>query len=148
MNETTDMIAMLCRRIKLARIEKNLSQLELAQKSEIGIATIKRIEQGESITLQTLISVLRGLGELDQLNNLLAYNEVIHIASAKQPKRKRKQRKVKTERVDVLTENDFLRSKVNTCTGNIKYNLMFRRFCNRRIRQKNSNNLITMNRNC
>ncbi|NUE96330.1 helix-turn-helix transcriptional regulator [Gilliamella sp. ESL0232] len=114
MNETTDMIAMLCRRIKLARIEKNLSQLELAQKSKIGIATIKRIEQGESITLQTLISVLRGLGELDQLNNLLAYNEVIHIASAEQPKRKRKQRKVKTERVDVLTENDFLRSKVNT----------------------------------
>ncbi|SCB99963.1 helix-turn-helix domain-containing protein [Gilliamella intestini] len=114
MNETTDMIAMLCRRIKLARIEKNLSQLELAQKSEIGIATIKRIEQGESITLQTLISVLRGLDELDQLNNLLAYNEVIHNISIEQPKRKRRQKTIKTEKVNVLTENDFLRSKVNT----------------------------------
>ncbi|MWP63150.1 helix-turn-helix domain-containing protein [Gilliamella sp. Pas-s25] len=114
MNETTDMIAMICRRIKMARIEKNLSQQELAQKSEIGIATIKRIEQGESITLQTLISVLRGLDELDQLNNLLAYNEVIHITSAEQPKRKRKQRTAKIEQVDMLTENDFLRSKVNT----------------------------------
>jgi transcriptional regulator with XRE-family HTH domain len=114
MNETTDMIAMICRRIKMARIEKNLSQQELAQKSEIGIATIKRIEQGESITLQTLISVLRGLDELDQLNNLLAYNEVIHITSAEQPKRKRKQRTVKVKQIDMLTENDFLRSKVNT----------------------------------
>ncbi|WP_202112822.1 helix-turn-helix transcriptional regulator [Gilliamella sp. Lep-s35] len=35
---------MLCRRIKMARIEKNLSQQELARKAEIGIATIKRIE--------------------------------------------------------------------------------------------------------
>ncbi|OCG03963.1 helix-turn-helix domain-containing protein [Gilliamella sp. wkB112] len=114
MNETNDIVTMLCRRIKMARIEKNLSQVELAKKSEIGIATIKRIELGESITLQTLISVLRGLGELDQLNNLLAYNEVIHKTSAELPKRKRRQRQVKTEKVDVIAENDFLRSNVNT----------------------------------
>lgn len=113
MNETSDIVAMLCRRIKMARIEKNLSQVELAKKSEIGIATIKRIELGESITLQTLISVLRGLGELDQLNNLLAYNEVIHKTSAELPKRKRR-RQVKPEKVDVIAENDFLRSNVNT----------------------------------
>jgi transcriptional regulator with XRE-family HTH domain len=114
MNETAEMIAMLCRRIKIARIEKNLSQQELANKSRIGIATIKRIEQGESITLQTLIAVLRGLDELDQLNNLLAYNEVIHKTSMGQLKRKRKYRTIKQEKVDVLVENDFLRSKVNT----------------------------------
>ncbi|MWN32282.1 MULTISPECIES: helix-turn-helix domain-containing protein [unclassified Gilliamella] len=114
MNENIDIVATLCRRIKMARIEKNLSQQELAKKSEIGIATIKRIEHGESITLQTLISVLRGLDELDQLNNLLAYNEVIHNSSIEQPKRKRKQKTTKTEKVNVLTENDFLRSKVNT----------------------------------
>ena len=47
MNDTTDMIKMLCRRIKMARIEKNLSQLELANKAQIGIATIKRIEHGK-----------------------------------------------------------------------------------------------------
>ncbi|OCG68397.1 hypothetical protein A9G41_00895 [Gilliamella sp. Nev5-1] len=93
MNETAEMIAMLCRRIKIARIEKNLSQQELADKSQIGIATIKRIEQGESITLQTLIAVLRGLDELDQLNNLLAYNEVIHKTSMEQPKRKYRTKK-------------------------------------------------------
>jgi transcriptional regulator with XRE-family HTH domain len=114
MNETAEMIAMLCRRIKIARIEKNLSQQELANKSRIGIATIKRIEQGESITLQTLIAVLRGLDELDQLNNLLAYNEVIHKTAMEQLKRKRKYRTIKQEKVDVLVENDFLRSKVNT----------------------------------
>lgn len=114
MNEINDMIKLLCRRIKMARIEKNLSQQELAEKSQIGIATIKRIEQGESITLQTLISVFKGLDELDQLNNLLAYNEVIHKTSVNQPKRKRKQRTTKKEKVDVLVENDFLRSKVNT----------------------------------
>lgn len=114
MNDITDMIAMLCRRIKMARIEKNLSQQELAEKSQIGIATVKRIEQGESITLQTLISVFKGLDELDQLNNLLAYNEVIHKTSADQPKRKRKKLTSKKEKGDILVENDFLRSQVNT----------------------------------
>ncbi|MWN90797.1 helix-turn-helix domain-containing protein [Gilliamella sp. Pra-s65] len=53
MNENIDIIATLCRRIKMARIVKNLSQQELAKKSEIGIAIIKRIEHGKSITLQT-----------------------------------------------------------------------------------------------
>lgn len=114
MNETTEMVAMLCRRIKMARIEKNLSQQELAQKSELGIATIKRIESGESITLHTLINVLKGLDELDQLNNLLAYNELMHHTSTEQAKRKRKLRSIKSEKVDMLANNDFLRSKVNT----------------------------------
>lgn len=114
MNQTTEIVAMLCRRIKLARIEKNLSQQELAQKSELGIATIKRIENGESITLHTLINVLRGLDELDQLNNLLAYNELMHNTLTDQAKRKRKLRSIKSEKVDMLVNNDFLRSKANT----------------------------------
>ena len=113
MNDTTDMIKMLCSRIKMARIEKNLSQLELANKAQIGIATIKRIEHGESITLQTLIAVLKGLDELDQLNNLLAYNEIMHKTSSEQPKRKKRCFK-KDEKIDMLVNNDFLRSKVNT----------------------------------
>ena len=49
-----------------------------------------------------------------KVNNLLAYNEVIHKTSVDQPKRKRKKRATNTENVDVLVENDFLRSKVNT----------------------------------
>ena len=114
MSKNADMIAMLCQRIKIARIKKNLSQLELAEKSGIGIATMKRIELGESITLQTLISVLRGLDELDQLNNVLAYYEINNAMLIDAPKRKKKQSIDKTQEADILNDSDFLHSKVNT----------------------------------
>ncbi|XKM13689.1 helix-turn-helix transcriptional regulator [Orbaceae bacterium ac157xtp] len=113
MSENADIIAMLCRRIKMARIEKNLSQIELAKLSQLGIATIKRIELGESINLLTLISVLRGLGELDQLNNLLAYSEYKVNKHKKHPQRKRKTTKSDVIKNDI-NENEFINMQVNT----------------------------------
>lgn len=111
MDENADVVAMLCRRIKMARIDKNLSQVELAERSKVGIATIKRIELGESITLLTLIAVLRGLDELDQLNNLLVHNE-LKIASQKNiPQRKRKIKEQQAQ--NDLMSNEFLISNVN-----------------------------------
>ncbi|WP_392558649.1 helix-turn-helix domain-containing protein [Orbus mooreae] len=113
MNENADMIAMLCRRIKIARIEKNLSQIELAERSNLGIATIKRIELGESITLLTLISVLRGLDELDQLRNLLAHNE-LKIASQKNvQQRKRKLKEKESQTKEEIAGDDFIVSNLH-----------------------------------
>lgn len=114
MNQNADVITMLCRRIKMARIEKNLSQIELAELSEVGIATIKRIELGESITLHTLISVLRGLGELDQLNNLLAYNELKVHNQKNLPKRVRKNKAInQQENTEQIISSDFIVSHLN-----------------------------------
>ncbi|GAA5112990.1 hypothetical protein GCM10023211_20520 [Orbus sasakiae] len=113
MDENADVIAMLCRRIKMARIEQNLSQIELAELSAVGIATIKRIELGESITLLTLISVLRGLGELDQLNNLLAHNE-LKIAQQKSTQQRKRKIKEQTDHPkDDIMDNDFIQSQLN-----------------------------------
>lgn len=119
MSENSDVIAMLCRRIKATRIEKNLSQIELAEIAEVGIATIKRIELGESITLHTLISVLRGLGELDQLNNLLAYSERPGHIKRHFLKQKRKVKittENKTETIspsELSVNNDFINTQIN-----------------------------------
>lgn len=60
----------------MARLSQNLSQAALAEKAQLGVATIKRVELGESITLLTLIALLRALGELDQLNNVLRHYEL------------------------------------------------------------------------
>ncbi len=49
-----EIIAELCRRIKGARIGQRLSQIDLAKQAGLGIATIKRAEMGESVTLSTL----------------------------------------------------------------------------------------------
>ncbi|MGE9543939.1 helix-turn-helix domain-containing protein [Escherichia coli] len=61
----------ICMRIKNARQSLNLSQCDLARKAKIGIATVKRIEAGEAVNINTLISVLRALELLYQLEFLL-----------------------------------------------------------------------------
>lgn len=67
----SDIITELCRRIKDARIQQRLSQVDLAERAGLGIATIKRAELGESITLSSLLCILRGLNRLHQLEGVL-----------------------------------------------------------------------------
>lgn len=66
-----DIVVELCRRIKEARIQQRLSQVDLAERAGLGIATIKRAELGESITLSSLLCILRGLNRLHQLEGVL-----------------------------------------------------------------------------
>lgn len=72
----SEIISELCRRIKETRITMRLSQIELAERAQVGIATIKRVEMGESVTLSTLIGILRGLGRLHQLESVLFDSEM------------------------------------------------------------------------
>ena len=67
----SEIISELCRRIKETRIQLELSQIELAKRAQVGAATIKRVELGESVTLSTLIGILRGLDRLHQLESIL-----------------------------------------------------------------------------
>ena len=67
----SEIISELCRRIKETRIQLGLSQIELAERAQVGAATIKRVELGESVTLSTLIGILRGLDRLHQLESVL-----------------------------------------------------------------------------
>lgn len=99
-----EIIAMLCRRIKLARIEKNWSQMELAKRSNLGIATIKRVEMGRAITLLTLIAILRGLDELDQLKNILVHKE-LKVNDRRQKFKRRKRRLIDNEKA--FSEGDY-----------------------------------------
>ena len=58
-------------RVARHRLNKNLTQEELAEQAGVGTATLKRLEHGSSSTqLSNLISVLRVLG-LDQNLELL-----------------------------------------------------------------------------
>lgn len=92
----SEIISELCRRIKETRIAMRLSQIELAERAQVGIATIKRVEMGESVTLSTLIGILRGLDRLHQLEGILfdsevrAFNAQISPEAEKTPVRIRK----------------------------------------------------------
>lgn len=59
------------RRLARVRLERNLSQEQLAAESGVSKATIERLEAGAPIKSTSLIRVLRSLGRLDALDRLL-----------------------------------------------------------------------------
>ena len=97
----------LCNRIgvkmKTVRLKQNMSQDELADKSGVSISTIKRMEDGEVKTLESLIRILRTLGKLDIFIPLveeeqLSPNEYYELASkANKHMRKRASKGYKIE---------------------------------------------------
>lgn len=65
----------ICRQIiegcRQKRISLELKQTDLAQKSGLSIGTIKGFELGKSVNLMTLIKIMRALGELHRVENLV-----------------------------------------------------------------------------
>ena len=60
------------KRVKDIRINADISQKELAEKSGIGVQTIFRLEKGRTkITLLNLIAILRALNQLEQFEAFL-----------------------------------------------------------------------------
>lgn len=58
-------------RLERTRLERNLTQRELAAEAGVERKAIQRIEAGESVKLVSLIRVLRALGLLDALDQLV-----------------------------------------------------------------------------
>ena len=59
------------KRLKDYRISQRFKQQELAEESGVGISTIAKIEKGQSVSFSLLISVMRTLGLLDNLELLV-----------------------------------------------------------------------------
>jgi len=58
-------------RLERTRLERNLTQRELAVAAGVERKAVQRLEAGESVKLVTLIRVLRALGLLDALEQLV-----------------------------------------------------------------------------
>lgn len=58
-------------RILRRRLFKNISQTQLAKKAGVGRTVIQNIEAGRVYTVIGLISVLRALGSIEELDNFL-----------------------------------------------------------------------------
>jgi putative transcriptional regulator len=59
------------RRLARTRLERNLTQRELAEEAGVERKAVQRIEAGESVRLVSLIGVLRALGMLEVLDALV-----------------------------------------------------------------------------
>lgn len=72
------------KRLRSSRLNSNISQHALAEKSGLSILTINRAESGKgNTTLLSLIAILRALGKIDQLDLFLPEPPVSPIALSK-----------------------------------------------------------------
>jgi len=58
-------------RIRQQRIAMGLKQKELAEKAAVSPDTLSALENGKSVTVETLARILRGLGYPDALIDML-----------------------------------------------------------------------------
>jgi transcriptional regulator with XRE-family HTH domain len=65
-------LAELGARLKQLRLEQNTTQSELARQAGVERKALQRIESGQSVTLVSLVRILRALGLLEALDGLLA----------------------------------------------------------------------------
>lgn len=61
----------LCKRLEAIRLSQNISQVALARQAGVSRSTMTRIANGESISLDSFIRVMRALGLVDHLAALL-----------------------------------------------------------------------------
>ena len=58
-------------RVKAYRIARGMKQQELADESGVGVSTIAKIENGQSVALSLLVTVMRTLGLLENFDLLV-----------------------------------------------------------------------------
>jgi transcriptional regulator with XRE-family HTH domain len=71
LNTDETILKELGRRLERARLDRNLSQKQLAAQAGVGKATLERLEAGLPSRLPTLIRVLRALDLLEGLDELV-----------------------------------------------------------------------------
>ncbi len=77
-------------RLRGIRLERNLSQTDLAADAGIGRVTLQRLEEGQSASMTTFIRVLRALDLLDGIDGWIPQQTASPI---EEMRRRGKQRK-------------------------------------------------------
>ena len=87
----------LCKRIERLRLDRNMSQAKLAEQAGVARRTISRMENGEGVSLNTLLRVMVALGVSDQVEQLVPLSEIQPIArvSGKPPRKRASSPKTK-----------------------------------------------------
>ena len=91
-NETTDqqLLAELGDRLKRHRLNRNLTQEQLAREAGVSKRTVVRLENGQSSQMTNLIRVLRALGLLGNVDALVPAPSASPIEALKAKARERR----------------------------------------------------------
>ncbi len=80
----TEVLKSIGLQIRQMRINAQLTQQQLSQRSGVPRSTITHIENGENVSFLSIIALLRGMNQLEVLNTFYAPATVSPIAIAKQ----------------------------------------------------------------
>lgn len=70
MSSTSEIHASIGEQVRQLRIAADLSQQQLAERANVGIATLRRLENGSDISLGRLIPLVRELGREEWFTEL------------------------------------------------------------------------------
>lgn len=94
--------------VKMQRMSRKMTQEDLAERAGINRTTIINLEKGESVTLVSLIQILRALRKLDVLNSFQFKTELSPLKVAamqiKTPSRIRKPKITRENRSKQLSD--------------------------------------------
>lgn len=79
----TAILEELGQRLQRERLNRNMTQQEVAEASGLSPATIKKMEAGSNFSMETLMQILRSLNLLDRLDALLPEPALSPIQLAK-----------------------------------------------------------------
>jgi len=87
------------------RMEQNKTQDELSEAAGISRSTLSLMERGETVTITTLIQVLRVLDQLPALSVFEVKETLSPLALAKLQKEKRQRARSKSGKIDDYSES-------------------------------------------
>ena len=89
-------LAELGERLARYRLDRNLTQADLAKEAGVSKRTVLRLESGESTQLTNLIRIMRALGRLDHLDAFLPPPAPSPLEQLKADKKRRKRASPRT----------------------------------------------------
>jgi transcriptional regulator with XRE-family HTH domain len=85
-------------RLERHRLERNLTQAELAAEAGVGQATVQRAERGESVQMTSMVKLLRALELLAALDAAVPESIDLPIAQLEREQRKTRRRRARGRR--------------------------------------------------
>ncbi len=96
-SSTNEVLMEMGNRIKAARIDMEITQKEMAERTNLSLGTISNLETGKDVSFSTVIEVLRVLNQLQNMEMMIPEYRIRPSQIAELGKARERVRKKKTE---------------------------------------------------